>query len=56
MNHVGNGWIRAVTHLQISDLMNHVGNGWIRAVTHLQISDPDIHDAVLRIREVVSGS
>ena len=39
-------------------LMNHVGNGWLRAVTHLQISDPDIHDAVLRIREVllVSGS
>ena len=39
-------------------LMNHVGNGWIRAVTHLQISDPDIHDAVLQIREVllVSGS
>ena len=39
-------------------LMNHVGNGWIRAVTHLQISDSDIHDAVLRIRDVllVSGN
>ena len=34
-------------------LMNHVGYGWLRAVTHLQISDPDIHDAVLRIREVL---
>lgn len=37
-------------------LMNHVGHGWIRAVTHLQISDSDIHDAVRRIREVLSES
>lgn len=37
-------------------LMNHVGNGWIRAVTHLQISDPDIHEAVRRIRQVLTGS
>lgn len=37
-------------------LMNHVGNGWIRAVTHLQIADSDIHDAVQRIREVLTAA
>lgn len=37
-------------------LMNHVGAGWIRAVTHLQISDSDIHEAILRIREVLLAS
>ena len=36
-------------------LMNHVGNGWLRAVTHLQVSDADVHEALLRIREVLRG-